>query len=183
MHYTIDIAGLKRDLKLFPVSDDTMIAALILFGDVELTEHCAKKLLERAPDFDIILTAEAKSIPLAYEMARQAGMNDYVIARKVQKVYMGDTVQAQLQSITTKGAQKLYLGRDDFKKLTHKKVLVVDDVVSTGDSLNALRMLADTSNANIVGAMAVLGEGDSQQREDIITLGDLPLFDADGNPK
>ena len=183
MHYTIDIAGLKRDLPLFPVSEDTMIAALIMFGDVELTTHCAKELLSRAPKFDIILTAEAKSIPLAYEMARQAGMNDYVVARKVQKVYMGDTVQAQLQSITTKGSQKLFLGRDDFKKLTQKRVLIVDDVVSTGDSLRALEMLADTSQANIVGKMAVLGEGDSQAREDIITLGPLPLFDASGNPK
>lgn len=183
MHYTIDIAGLKRDLKLFPVSEQTMIAALILFGDVELTTHCAKELLKKAPEFDIILTAEAKSIPLAYEMARQKQMNDYVVARKVQKVYMGDTVQAQLQSITTRGSQKLYLGREDFKKLTNKKVLIVDDVVSTGDSLHALEMLADTAHSTIVGKMAILGEGDSQSREDVITLGKLPLFDAQGNPK
>lgn len=183
MNYTIDIAGLKRDLKLFPVAQDTMIAALILFGDVELTTHCARELLKRAPEFDIILTAEAKSIPLAYEMARQKGMNDYVVARKVQKVYMGDTVQAQLQSITTKGAQKLYLGRDDFKKLATKRVLIVDDVVSTGDSLHALEMLADTAHSKIVGRMAVLGEGDSQERDDVITLGKLPLFNEKGEPK
>ena len=183
MFYTIDIDGLKRDLQLFPVSNDTQIAALVLFGDVELTEHCAKKLLERAPEFDIILTAEAKSIPLAYEMARLADMNDYVVARKVQKVYMGDTVQASLQSITTKGSQKLYLGRDDFKKLANRRVLIVDDVVSTGDSLKALEMLVDTAHGNIVGKMAILEEGESQNRADVITLGELPLFDAQGNVK
>lgn len=183
MDYSIDIAGLHRDLPMFPVSDDTMIAALILFGDVELTEHCAKKLLERAPEFDIILTAEAKSIPLAYEMAKQAGMNDYVIARKRVKVYMGDVIKASLQSITTKGSQELYLGRSDFKKLNGKRVLIVDDVVSTGDSLRALEMLADTAHANIVGKMCILEEGDSLNRSDVIALGELPLFNADGSVK
>ena len=183
MFYKIDIAGLERDLQLFPVSKDTQIAALILFGDVELTRHCAKKMLERAPEFDIILTAEAKSIPLAYEMARQSGMNDYVVARKVQKVYMGDTIQTRLQSITTKGEQKLYIGRDDFKKLARKRVLIVDDVVSTGESLRALEMLADTAHGDIVAKMAILEEGDARDREDIITLAELPLFDAEGNPK
>ena len=183
MFYTIDIAGLKRDLKLFPVSRETQIAALILFGDVELTEHCAKKLLERAPEFDIILTAEAKSIPLAHEMARQAGMNDYVVARKMEKVYMGTTVHASLQSITTHGDQKLFLGCDDVAKLKDKKVLIVDDVVSTGESLNALKALADIAGANVVAEMAILGEGDSQARKDIVTLGDLPLFDDEGNTK
>lgn len=183
MDYSIDIAGLHRDLPMFPVSDDTMIAALILFGDVELTEHCAKKLLERAPEFDIILTAEAKSIPLAYEMAKQAGMNDYVIARKRVKVYMGDVIKASLQSITTKGSQELFLGRSDFKKLANKRVLIVDDVVSTGDSLRALEMLADTAHANIVGKMCILEEGDSLNRPDVIALGELPLFNADGSVK
>lgn len=183
MEYTIDIAGLKRDLTLFPVSEDTMIGALILFGDVELTTHCATELLKRAPEFDIILTAEAKSIPLAYEMARESGMNDYVVARKSQKVYMGDIVQAKLQSITTKGEQKLYLGKSDFKKLANRRVLIVDDVVSTGESLRALENLADAAHANIVGKMAILEEGDSQNRADVITLGELPLFDHNGQPK
>ncbi len=183
MVYTIDIAGLKRDLMLFPVSEDTQIAALILFGDVELTEHCAKRLLERAPEFEIILTAEAKSIPLAHEMARQAGLNDYVVARKVEKVYMGDTVHTKLRSITTHGKQKLFLGSGDVEKLKGKKTLIVDDVVSTGESLNALRALAGIAGANVVGEMTILAEGDSQSRDDVTTLGDLPLFDENGNPK
>ena len=184
MHYTIDIKGLKRDLELFRVSDETQNCALILFGDVELTTHAAAELLEIAPEFDIIMTAEAKSIPLAYEMARQAGQNDYVIARKGRKVYMGDIImEATLQSITTLGQQKLYLGKNDFKKLSGKRVLIVDDVVSTGESLRALEQLAETAGAHIVGKMAILEEGDALNREDIQTLGLLPLFDADGNPK
>lgn len=181
MKYTMNIAGLKRDLPLFPASDDVCIAAFILFGDVEMTKHAAAELLKHAPEFDIILTAEAKSITLAYEMAAQAGMNDYVVARKGIKVYMGrDVVMTDVKSITTANVQKLYLGEDDAAKLKGKRVLIVDDVISTGKSLEAMRSLVEQVGGNVVGQMAVLAEGDAMDREDIFALEKLPLFNADG---
>lgn len=181
MKYTIDIAGLKRDLPLFPVSDDVCIAAFILFGDVEMTKHAASKLLEHAPEFDIILTAEAKSITLAYEMAAQAGMNDYVVARKGIKVYMGDDVLGvPVDSITTQNAQMLYLGEDDTAKIKGKRVLIVDDVVSTGKSLEAMKSLISQAGGEPVGTLTVLAEGDAMEREDIYALAKLPLFNAQG---
>lgn len=181
MYYTIDIAGMKRDLKLFPLNDDLQIAAFILFGDVEITEHAARELLARAPEFDLIVTAEAKSIPLAYEMARQAGMNDYIIARKGVKIYMDDVTMVSVNSITTMKTQKLYLGKDEADRIKGKRILVVDDVISTGDSLRATEELVREAGGNIVGKMAVLAEGDSFDRDDIVVLGKLPLFDGNGN--
>ena len=182
MFYTIDIAGMKRDLKLFPVSDDLNIAAFILFGDVEITKHAAKKLLELAPDFDLIVTAEAKSIPLAYEMAYQAGMNDYIIARKGIKVYMEDVLTASVNSITTMNSQSLHLGKDEVDRIRGRRILVLDDVISTGESLRALELLVEKAGGQIVAKMAVLAEGDAFDRDDITVLAKLPLFDKDGNP-
>lgn len=182
MHYTIDIAGLKRDLKLFPINDDLQIAAFILFGDVEVTKHAAEQLLKMAPDFDCILTAEAKSIPLAYEMAAQSGTGNYIIARKSVKVYMGEPLKVSVQSITTRGVQTLYLGQDDIEKIRGSRVLIVDDVISTGESLSAIEELVRRSGGNIVAKMAVLAEGDSFERDDITVLAKLPLFDGKGNP-
>ena len=182
MKYTIDIAGLKRDLKLFQVSDNLQIAAFILYGDVEITKHAAKELLAKAPEFDIILSAASKSIPLVYEMARQSGHDEYVIALKAQKVYMGENpITADVNSITTFEKQKLWLGEDDAAKLKDRRVLIVDDVISTGESLKAMVALAEKSGGNVVGQMAVLAEGDSFDRKDISVLAKLPLFDADGN--
>lgn len=181
MFYTIDIAGMKRDLKLFPVSDDLQIAAFILFGDVEITKHTAQKLLEKAPDFDLIVTAEAKSIPLAYEMAVQAGMNDYIIARKGVKVYMEDVIRASVRSITTENVQTLYLGREETDRIRGRRILIIDDVISTGESLRAIEEIVHQAGGNIVGKMAVLAEGDAFDREDITVLAKLPLFDGDGN--
>lgn len=181
MFYTIDIAGMKRDLKLFPVSDDLQIAAFILFGDVEITKHTAQKLLEKAPDFDLIVTAEAKSIPLAYEMAVQAGMNDYIIARKGVKVYMEDVIRASVRSITTENVQTLYLGREEADRIRGRRILIIDDVISTGESLRAIEEIVHQAGGNIVGKMAVLAEGDAFDREDITVLAKLPLFDGDGN--
>lgn len=181
MFYTIDIAGMKRDLKLFPVSDDLQIAAFILFGDVEITKHTAQKLLEKAPDFDLIVTAEAKSIPLAYEMAIQAGMNDYIIARKGVKVYMEDVIRASVRSITTENVQTLYLGREEADRIRGRRILIIDDVISTGESLRAIEEIVHQAGGNIVGKMAVLAEGDAFDREDITVLAKLPLFDGDGN--
>ncbi|MGX8773579.1 MAG: phosphoribosyltransferase family protein [Bacillota bacterium] len=181
MYYEIDIAGMKRNLKLFKVSDDLQIAAFILYGDVEITMHAAKELLDRAPEFDIMLTSASKSIPLIYEMARQSGKNDYVVALKAQKVYMGEPLSADVNSITTFERQRIYIGEDDVEKLRDRRVLIVDDVISTGQSLSALERLAEKAGGNIVGKMAVLAEGDAYDRTDITVLGKLPLFDAEGN--
>ncbi len=175
------IAGLTRDLPLFPVNDKITIAAFIVFGDVELTVHCAAELLKKAPEYDIMVTAEAKSIPLIHEMARQSGANDYVIARKKEKVYMGETLEVSVNSITTHGEQKLYLGEDDVEKIKGKRILIVDDVISTGESLAALEKLIERAGGNIVCKAAVLAEGDAAERDDIIFLEKLPLFDSEGN--
>ena len=183
MFYEMEIAGLTRQLELFPVSDGLCIAAFILFGDVEITEACAKALLEKAPAHDIILTAEAKSIPLAYEMARQEGHNDYVIARKGIKVYMKDVISTEVDSITTQHTQALYLGRTEIQKIKGKRVLIVYDVISTGASLASLEQLVQKAGGIIVGKMAVLAEGDAMDRPDIIALDRLPLFNTDGTVK
>ena len=183
MYYEMTIAGLPRKLPLFPVSDDLSIAAFIMLGDVEINEAAARELLAKAPAFDIILTAEAKSIPLAHEMARLAGQNDYVVARKGLKVYMEDPLVVSVESITTAYEQLLYLGKSDVEKLRGRRVLVIDDVISTGASLNAIEALADKAGANIVGKMAVLAEGAAWDRKDITVLGKLPLFNADGSVK
>lgn len=173
--YEITIAGCKRQLKKFAVNDKIDIAAFILFGDVEITEKSAEALLAKCPEFDLILTPEAKSIPLAYEMSRQSGKK-YFVARKGMKVYMGNALSVDDQSITTQGLQKLYLGEDDAAELKGRKVLVLDDVISTGGSLNAAVALAEQAGANIVAKCAVLAEGDACKRDDIIVLGNLPLF-------
>lgn len=181
--YTIDIAGLKRDLELFPVSDDTSIAAFIIFGDVELTEKCAAELIKKAPEHDIMITAEAKSIPLIHEMARQMGKNEYVIARKGPKAYMKNLLKVTVKSITTDHEQMLCIGEKEKKLLNGKRVLIVDDVISTGESLEAIEELVNAAGGNIVGRMAVLAEGDAIDRDDITVLAPLPLFNADGTAK
>ena len=183
MFYEMEIAGLKRKLPLFPVDKETQIAAFIIFGDVEMTKAAAKELLEKAPEFDLLMTAEAKSIPLIYEMASQAGMNDYIIARKGVKVYMKEPISVKVNSITTHGQQYLYLGEDEVNRARGKRVLIVDDVISTGESLQALENLANEAGAKIVGKMAILGEGGAMERDDITVLAPLPVFDAEGNVK
>lgn len=179
----MEIAGLERSLKLFPVSDDLSIAAFILFGDVEITQAAAAELLKRAPEFDILFTAEAKSIPLIYEMAKQAGMNDYVVARKAPKVYMENLITTDVDSITTVNMQTLCLGQAEADLLAGKRVLIVDDVISTGGSLLSMELLVKKAGGNIVGKMAVLAEGDAMDREDIVALERLPLFNPDGTIK
>ncbi len=174
-YYTLHIAGLERQLKRFPVSDTVDIAAFIMFGDVELTEACARELLKKVPEFDYIVTPEAKSIPVAYEMSRQSG-KPYIVARKGVKVYMDRPEKATVHSITTQKEQSLYLGHEDGDRITGKRVLVVDDVISTGDSLKATQELVKLFNANIVASVAPLAEGDAADREDIIFLEKLPLF-------
>ena len=177
----MEVAGLKRNLPMFRVNDKISIAAFIIFGDVELTVECAKALLKKIPEHDIMITAEAKSIPLIHEMARQGGVNDYVIARKKPKVYMSDIIETKVNSITTQSEQKLYLGKEDADKIKGKRVLIVDDVISTGESLYALESLVNCVGGNIVGKAAILAEGSAAARSDITYLEKLPLFDCDGN--
>lgn len=182
MFHTIEVAGLKRDLELFPVSDKLKIAAFILLGDAELTVHCAEALLRIAPEYDYMLTAEAKSIPLIHEMARQSGAARYFVARKRVKVYMGRALETEVRSITTAGVQKLYLPEEDAVLMRGKRILIVDDVISTGESLAALERLVANAGATVAGRMAVLAEGGAAKRTDIRVLAPLPLFTADGRP-
>ncbi len=180
--YTIDIAGLKRDLQLCKLNESLYIGAFVMFGDVELTRKSAEALLKLAPEYDVMITAESKGIPLLYEMARQAGHNYYIIARKSPKLYMKDVISVDVDSITTSHRQTLYLDSKDVEAMKGKRVLVVDDVISTGESLAALEKLINTAGGKIVAKMAVLAEGDAIGREDITYLAPLPLFDTEGNP-
>ncbi|MED9968632.1 MAG: phosphoribosyltransferase family protein [Ruminococcus sp.] len=173
--YHINIAGVERDLKLYPVDENISIAAFIMFGDIEVTEKAAAELLKRCPEHDVVVSAEAKGIPLGYEMARQ-GCREYVIARKSVKVYMRNCTEVTVNSITTANEQKLYLGDDEAEYLRGKRVLIVDDVVSTGESLLALEELMEKCGANVVGKACVLAEGDAKNRDDIVFLEPLPLF-------
>ncbi len=183
MTYTMDIAGLKRDLPLCPVSDDLYIGAFVMFGDVELTVHCAAELLKLAPEYDYIIAPEAKSIPLLYEMARQSGADKYFVARKKAKAYMSSVFQVHVKSITTQGVQTLVLDQTDAELIHGKRIVIVDDVISTGESLRAMEELVNEAGGIIVGKMAVLAEGDANDRPDITVLGKLPLFNPDGTPK
>ena len=181
MMYEMTVAGLRRELPLCKVSDSLYIGAFIMFGDAELSVACARELLARAPkDYDYLLTAEAKSIPLIHEMARQSGAKTYFIARKGMKVYLTDPIRVTVRSITTQHEQELFLSGADAALMRGKKILLVDDVISTGESLHALEELVKMAGGEVVGRMAVLAEGDAQDRTDITYLEKLPLFDADG---
>ena len=180
MYYKMNIAGLDRALPICKVTDDLYIAGFVIFGDQELTVACARELLKRAPEYDYIITAEAKGIPLAHEMARQAGDAKYILARKGPKLYMRDIFSVTVNSITTAKEQKLYLDGADAALMKGKKILVVDDVISTGESLKALEALVEKAGGEICGRMAILAEGDAQERPDLIYLEKLPLFNPDG---
>jgi len=178
--HTMKIAGLTRDLPLCRVHDQLYIGAFVMFGDVEITVACAEALLKRAPEYDVIITAEAKGIPLAYEMARQANCARYIVARKYPKLYMKKVFSAQVHSITTDKEQTLYLAEDEAEFIKGKRVLIVDDVISTGESLHGVETLVTEAGGIIAGRMAVLAEGDAQNRPDLIYLEKLPLFDGNG---
>ncbi len=179
--FTMNIAGLERSLPLFPISENLQIAAFIMFGDVEITKASAEALLKIVPEYDIMVTAECKSIPLIYEMARQSGADNYIIARKGPKLYMKNIITTDVDSITTAHKQTLCIGEADVEAIRGKKVLIVDDVISTGESLAALEELVNKAGGNVVGKAAVLAEGGAARREDIIFLEKLPLFDKEGN--
>ena len=183
--YRMHIAGLDRDLPICKVTDDFYIGAFIMFGDAELTVACARELLKLAEDidYDYLFTAEAKSIPLIHEMARQSGAEKYFIARKGPKVYMPDPISVQDRSITTLGVQQLFLGSDDAALIRGRRILIVDDVISTGGSLLAMEALVAKAGGTVAGRMAVLAEGGAAQRSDIRFLEKLPVFNADGSVK
>lgn len=182
MVYKMNIAGLDRELPLCPISDKLMIGAFVIFGDPELTTACAKALLARCPEHDVLITAESKGIPLICEMARMAGNERYVLARKAPKLYMKDVMTVEVRSITTDHKQTLCLDGGDAAYMKGKRVVIVDDVISTGESLNALEALVKRAGGDIVGRMAILAEGDATRRDDLIFLEKLPLFNSEGQP-
>ena len=182
MYYPMTIAGCKRELPLCPITDNLMIGAFVIFGDPELTTACAKALLEKAPAHDYMITAEAKGIPLIHEMARLAGNRRYMLARKGTKLYMRDILDVKVHSITTNREQHLYLDGNDAALMKGKRILVVDDVISTGESLRALEQLVEAAGGIVCGRAAILAEGDATEREDIVYLEKLPLFNSKGEP-
>ncbi len=178
--YKMNIAGLERHLPICPVNENISIGAFVIFGDPELTTAAAKELLAKAPEYDYLITAEAKGIPLVHEMARLAGNQKYFLARKGPKLYMTGVLEVTVHSITTEKVQKLYLDKADAELMRGKRVLIVDDVISTGESLYALEHLVKDAGAIICGRMAILAEGDATKREGLIYLEKLPLFNKDG---
>ncbi len=185
MTYPVEIAGLHRELPICKVTDGLYIAAFICFGDAEVTEACARELLKLVPpeDYDYMLTAEAKSIPLIHEMARQSGATKYFVARKGPKVYMTDPICVDDQSITTKGIQRLYIGREDADFIKGKRILIIDDVVSTGGSLLAMEKLVELCGGTVTGRVTCFAEGDAGEKFNIRYLEKLPLFNEDGSIK
>ena len=181
MYHKMNIAGLDRYLPLCPLTEELMIAGFVIFGDPELTTACSEELLKKAPEYDYLISAEAKGIPLVHEMARLAGNQKYFLARKAPKLYMTGVFEVVVKSITTEKVQKLYLDKADAEMMKGKRILIVDDVISTGESLYALEQLVNEAGGITVGKMTVLAEGDAQNREDIIYLEKLPLFKPDGS--
>ena len=181
-YYRMNIAGVERDLPICPLNENLMIAGFVIFGDPEITTACSKALLQKAPEYDYLISAEAKGIPLVHEMARLAGNQKYFLARKAPKLYMTGVFEVVVKSITTENVQKLYLDKADADLMKGKRILIVDDVISTGESLRAVEELVKLAGGEIVGKMAILAEGDAIDRDDIIYLEPLPLFNANAEP-
>ena len=175
-YYRIKVAGVERDLPICEVNEHLDIAGFVIFGDVELTVKTAEALLAKLPEHDVMITAESKGIPLIHEMARQSGVNRYILARKAPKLYMTDVFSVEVNSITTEHKQILCIDGKDAQFMQGKRVVIVDDVISTGESLKALETLVEKAGGNIVGRMAILAEGDAVKRDDITYLEELPLF-------
>lgn len=175
--YTVEIAGLKRDLRLFEIKPGLKIAILNILGDTELVEACAKELAIklRQVDYDVLVTAEAKSIPLAHALSVET-RKPYVVLRKAYKPYMGEALKAETLSITTGQPQILILDEKDVEMMKGKKVVILDDVISTGSTLQGMRMILDKAGSTVVAEAAIFTEGDRSQWMNIIALGHLPLF-------
>ena len=175
--YSIEIAGLKRDLRLFEIKPGLRIAILNILGDTELVQACARELAKQLKDikFDVFVTAEAKSIPLAYALSAEM-KKPYVILRKTYKPYMGDALRAETLSITTGQPQTLILDEKDRELLKGRQVLIVDDVISTGSTLQGMHMIIEKAGGTIVKEAAILTEGERSKWDKIVSLGHLPLF-------
>lgn len=182
-YHPIKVAGLERQLPICRVNDSLYIAGFVVFGDQELTVAVAKAMLEKAPEYDYLITAEAKGIPLIHEMARQHGDKKYMLARKVPKLYMTGVFDCAVKSITTEKEQHLYLDTADAELMKGKRILVIDDVVSTGESLRALEILVEQAGGIICGKMCAIAEGEAAERDDLIFLETIPLFNPDGTIK
>jgi len=180
--FTMKIAGLERNLPVCPINENLSIAAFVIFGDVEMTVAAAAELLKIAPNHDSSIAAESKGIPLVHEMARQNNETSYIIARKGIKLYMKEVFSVEVRSITTERKQTLHIDSTEAELMKGKRVLIVDDVISTGESLRAVEHLVNEAGGNVVGRMAVLAEGDASLRNDIIFLEHLPLLKPDGTP-
>ncbi len=180
-YYKMQVAGLERKLPLCPLNENLYIGAFVIFGDPELTTAASRALLDKAPEYDYLISAEAKGIPLVHEMARLAGNQRYCLARKAPKLYMSDVLEVKVNSITTAKEQRLYLDGAEAALMKGKRVLIVDDVISTGESLRAIETLVEQAGGIICGRMAILAEGDAIDREDLIYLEKLPLFGRDAN--
>ncbi|MBO5778048.1 MAG: adenine phosphoribosyltransferase [Clostridia bacterium] len=180
--YEMQVAGLTRKLPICPLNENLSIAGFVIFGDQELTVACAEELIKIAPEYDYLITAEAKGIPLAHEIARQKGDAKYMVARKATKLYMTEVFGVEVRSITTDRVQHLYIDGDDAALMKGKRILVVDDVISTGESLRAVEELVAAAGGIVCGRMAILAEGEAADRTDILYLEKLPLFTPDGLP-
>lgn len=181
-YYKITLGGVERDLPICPITEDLYIGAFVTFGDPELSTACAKELLKLAPEYDYMITAEAKGIPVTHEMCRLDGNRRYFLARKTPKLYMTGVFEVDVRSITTAKAQKLYLDSAEAELMRGKRILIIDDVISTGESISALEKIVTAAGGIVCGRMAILAEGDAAKRDDIIYLEKLPLFNKEGEP-
>ena len=174
--YTLHVAGLTRELPIIKLSYDLSIASFVILGDTEIVKKTAPMIAKKLPEVDFVVTAEAKGIPLAYEISKILNLNEYIVARKSIKAYMEEPIEVEVNSITTTNSQKLYLNSQDANKIKGKRVALIDDVISTGQSLKALERLVEKAGANVVAKAAILAEGDAKDRKDIIFLEALPTF-------
>ena len=174
--YTSHVAGLTRELPIIKLSYDLSIASFVILGDTEIVRKTAPIIAKKLPEVDLIVTAEAKGIPLAYEISKVLNLNEYVVARKSVKAYMEESIEVEVNSITTTNSQKLYLNNRDAKKIKGKRIALVDDVISTGQSLKALERLVEKAGGKVLAKAAILAEGDAKDRKDIIFLEALPTF-------
>ena len=174
--YTLHVAGLTRELPIIKLSYDLSIASFVILGDTEIVKKTAPMIAKKLPEVDFVVTAEAKGIPLAYEISKILNLNEYIVARKSIKAYMEEPIEVEVNSITTTNSQKLYLNNQDANKIKGKRVALIDDVISTGQSLKALERLVEKAGANVVAKAAILAEGAAKDRKDIIFLEALPTF-------
>lgn len=178
-YYPITVAGVKRELPVIALNDSLAVASFVILGDCEIVVQAAAELAKMLPEADWIVTAEAKGIPLAHELSRLLGMPRYIVARKSIKPYMKDPLKISVNSITTQKEQTLCLDGADARAIAGKRVLLVDDVVSTGESIEAIRALVEKAGGQVAGKAAILTEGDPDAHRDVIALGNLPLFPAE----